>query len=134
VHVFVDDDAPVLGVEAGRLGKVRVGAHAGGGDDDVALEHGAGVNVDVGVVDVGHGRRPEEANPVVGQDLCDAIAGLDAEAALQGHRLRGDHGGRHATAGETGGRLAADQPAADHDGGVGAAGGHPQDYGVGGFA
>jgi len=56
--VFVDDDAPVLGVEAGRLGKVRVGAHAGGGDDDVALEHGAGVNVDVGVVDVGHGRRP----------------------------------------------------------------------------
>ena len=115
--MFVDDDAPVLGVEAGRLGKVRVGAHAGGGDDDVALEHGAGVNVDVGVVDVGHGRRPEEANPVVGQDLCDAIADVIAEPALQWHGLSGDHRGGHAATGETGGRLTADQPATEDPGG-----------------
>ena len=46
VHVLVDDDTAVLGVEAGLVGEVRVGTHAGGGDDDVAVERGAAVEVD----------------------------------------------------------------------------------------
>ena len=91
----------------------------------------AGVHVHTGVVDGGDGRRPEEANPVVGQYLCDPLADLVTEPALQGHGFGGDHRGRHPAAGEAGGGLAADQPAADHDRGVGAAGGHPQDDGVG---
>ena len=61
--------------------------------------------------------RPEEANPVVGQDLCDAIADVIAEPALQWHGLSGDHRGGHAATGETGGRLTADQPATEDPGG-----------------
>jgi hypothetical protein len=87
--------------------------------------------VHAGVVDRGDCRRPEETNPVVGQDLCDALADLVAEPALQGHGLGGDHRGWHATACEAGGCLAGDQPSTDHHRGVGAAGGHPQDDGVG---
>jgi hypothetical protein len=131
VHVFVDDDAAVVGVEASIDGQVGVGADPGGRDDDVGVERGAGVEVDMGVVDVSDGRRPQEANPIVGQDLCDALANLVAESALQLRGLGGDHSGGHAAAGETGGRLTTDQSAADHDGGVGAAGGHSQDDGVG---
>src|SRR4029077_5683650 len=66
VHVLVDDDATVFGVEAGGLGEVRVAWHAAGGEDDVAVERGAGVEMYAGVIDGGYGRRPEEANAVVG--------------------------------------------------------------------
>ena len=45
VHVLVDDDAAVVGVEAGIGGEMRVGTHAGDGDDDVAVERDAAVEV-----------------------------------------------------------------------------------------
>jgi hypothetical protein len=42
VHVLVDDDAAVVGVEAGIGGEMRVGTY---GDDDVAVERDAAVEV-----------------------------------------------------------------------------------------
>src|SRR5258705_664014 len=79
VHVLLDDDATVLAVEARGLAQVRVGPHTGGGDDDVAVERGAGVEMYAGVIDSGYGRRPQEANAVVGQNLCDTLANPVAE-------------------------------------------------------
>ena len=113
------------------VGKSTVGPHAGSGDDEFGLDDGAGVQHDLAVPDGGHARRADEPNADVGQHLRDALTDLEAESAPDGHRLRRDESRRDTALGQTGRRLTSDQAAADHDGGVGVLGGHPQDDGVG---
>ena len=121
VHGGVDDDPVVSCLDAGARREIGLWCDTGRREDHVSLDLLSAVEADRSVVDGGYRHLTQITDTDVDEQVSDPIADLCAQPfALRGG-VRRHQGGRRArrASPERRCRLAADEPSADDDGGVG---------------